>query len=132
MHNMRSPATYGRGLPLPDLLPPVTPTGVYCVVTPIDARGRLADGSPVRVTGWQPGQPVAVTHRVHAECRVIDVRAGGPYAITRQGHVRIPAPIRHLCGIATGARLLVIATPERGLTLYPMSALADLNRRERR
>jgi hypothetical protein len=113
-----------RGLPLPALLPPVAPCALYCAVTPIDARGRLADASPVRVAGWVARQPVTISATPE---RVIVISADGPNAITQQGHIRIPAPIRRLCTIAARSRLLVTVIPDSGLIVaYPMWVVADI------
>lgn len=59
------------GLPLPVL--PALPnrstlsalSAFYCAVTPLDARGRLADSSPVRIAGLSPGQPITITTNLH-------------------------------------------------------------------
>jgi hypothetical protein len=113
-------------LPLVALQPLTVPTLLYCVVTPIDARSRLADGSPARVLGWAPGHPISITAIPQDGGQIIGVRTGGPNAVTRQGHLRIPAYVRHLCRITTGDRLLVAATPGHGLTVYTMDLLSQI------
>lgn len=114
-------AHVGAGLPLPRLRPPVARPALYCVVTPMDDRGRLADRSIVRAAGWPPGQPVTITAIGH---RVMTVHAGGPYRITVHGHLRLPARARYTFHLSPGDRLLVTATttPAR-LTVYPMATL---------
>jgi bifunctional DNA-binding transcriptional regulator/antitoxin component of YhaV-PrlF toxin-antitoxin module len=102
------PCPYGGGLPLPRLLPPVRRSDLFCAVTPMDDRGRLADRSPIRAADWAPGQPVTIS--VTHDHRLLIVRAGGPEAITRHGHLRLPARIRHALGLAAGDRLLVTIT----------------------
>jgi hypothetical protein len=113
-------------LPLVALQPLTVPTLLHCVVTPIDARGRLADSSPARILGWAPGHPISITVIPQDGGQIIDVRPGGPNAITRQGHLRIPAYVRRLCRITTGDRLLVAATPGHGLTVYTMDLLSEI------
>ena len=56
--------------------------------------------------------------------RLIYVRPDGSQTITRHGHLRLPAPVRHACGFSAGDRLLVtvMATPPV-LTVYPMAAV---------
>ena len=55
---------------------------------------------------------------------MVDADAGGAFAVTRQGHVRLPATIRHWCGLAAGDRLLLAADPALGrLVVYPPAAL---------
>jgi len=40
--------------------------------------------------------------------------------VTRDGHVRLPAEVRHRCGLATGDRVLMAADPRSGqLVIYP-------------
>ncbi|MCO1575213.1 hypothetical protein M8C13_05495 [Crossiella sp. SN42] len=46
---------------------------------------------------------------------VVILRPGTTTAVTRQGHLRLPAAIRRACHLATGARLLVAAYPDLGL-----------------
>jgi hypothetical protein len=113
-------------LPLVALQPLTAPILLHCVVTPIDARGRLADSSPARILGWPPGHPISIAAIPHDGRQIIRVRPGGPNAVTRQGHLRIPAYVRHLCLIATGDRLLVAAEPGHGLTVYTMNLLSEI------
>jgi hypothetical protein len=48
----------------------------------------------------------------------------GREAVTRQGHLRLPAPIRHLFRLAAGDRLLLTPCPDRGfLVVYPIAIL---------
>lgn len=115
-----------RKLPLVALQALTAPTLMHCVVTPVDARGRLADSSPARMLGWEPGRPISVVVIPHSGRQIIGVRPGGPNAVTRQGHIRIPAYVRHLCRIATGDRLLVAAASGHGLTVYTMDVLSEI------
>lgn len=115
------------GLPLPAFLPPVSPSELFCTVTPIDDRGRLADRSPICAAGWAPGQPVTIS--IANDHRLVLVRPDGPQTITRHGHLRLPAPVRHACGLSAGDRLLVTvtATPPL-LTVYPMAEVEAILR----
>jgi len=87
----------------------------YFVATTVDSRGRLADRAPVKALGWTPGMSVTIS--VDPTTAVIVVRRSGPSAITRQGHVRLPAPVRRRCYLSAGQRLLVVAVPEHDLLL---------------
>jgi hypothetical protein len=53
--------------------------------------------------------------------------AGGPNNITRDGHLRLPARIRHACKLSAGDRLLVIvtATPPM-VAVYPMATVETI------
>jgi len=111
-----------RGLPIARLFSPERDSSAYYVVTTIDGRGRLADRSPLRILQWRPGLPVAVS--VVAGAVVVVPQRGGREKITRQGHLRLPLPVRHACHFKAGDRLLMAACPDRGLLVaYPMSAL---------
>lgn len=109
-----------RGLPLAPLLSPVPHvSSLFCVVTPMDDRGRLADRSPIRAAGWSPGQPVTISiTRDH-----IAIVGDGPHAITDHGHIRLPSYVRHACRLVPGDRLLVAVPAPGVLAVYPMAAL---------
>ena len=93
-----------------------------------DDRGRLADRSPICAAGWAPGQPVTIS--IANDHRLVLVRPDGPQTITRHGHLRLPASVRHTCGLSAGDRLLVTvtATPPL-LTVYPMATVEAILRR---
>ncbi len=60
-----------------------------------------------------------MTQRVHV---VVEPPSG-----TMQGHLRLPAIIRHRCGLISGNQALLAANPARGLlVVYPSAALDDL------
>ena len=110
------------GLPVARLRPPTPASKARYVVTSIDAHGRLGDRSPVLLMGWQPGHPVAVTLATGAI--MVVSRPGAHAAVTRQGHLRLPASIRSACRLQPGDRLLVAAHPDAGLLVaYTTSAL---------
>jgi hypothetical protein len=88
------------GLPLAPLLPPMPAPSLYCALTPIDDRGRLADRSPIRALGWPPGQ--AITISVVQETVIVVSQPTGAESITRQGHLLLPARVRHICRLNAG------------------------------
>jgi hypothetical protein len=115
----------GAGLPLPPLSAPTPTPSLYYTVTPVDARGRLADRSPIRALGWRPGQPITIT--ITQQAVVVMSQTGGADSITRQGHLRLPARIRQVCRLAAGGRLLVAAAPTPGvLVAYTMALLESI------
>ena len=114
------------GLPLAPLPPPMPAPSLYCVLTPIDDRGRLADRSPIRAVGWSPGQPITISV-VQETVVVISPQPNGAESLTRQGHLRLPAPVRHICRLAAGDRLLVAAAPGPGVLMaYTMPLLESI------
>jgi hypothetical protein len=113
----------GGGLPLAALSVPTPVSSLYFTVTPVDARGRLADRSPIRALGWQPGQPITIT--VLQQAVVVTAQPGGADAVTQQGHLRLPARIRHIIHLNTGVRLLVAASPTSGLLVAYTAALLE-------
>jgi hypothetical protein len=88
----------------------------------VDDRGRLADRAVWRALGWTPGTRLQI--RLSGGLVVVVADPGGAFAVTRQGHVRLPATIRHWCGLAAVDRLLLAAEPALGrLVVYPPAAL---------
>lgn len=125
------------GLPLASLLTYAPDSHARYVVTAVDARGRLADASPVRALGWPPGTPVVlhvVQGAVVVVTRAVTHNAGpgrqeGPrrerHMITRQGHLRLPAHVRHGCRLDPGARLLVAAHPDSAVLVAFTTRVLD-------
>ncbi|GAA2778985.1 hypothetical protein GCM10010452_03180 [Crossiella cryophila] len=51
----------------------------------------------------------------------------GPHTLNRQGRLRLPASIRHQCGLATGDRLLAVALPGHDfLAIYTPTAVGSM------
>jgi hypothetical protein len=115
----------GHGLPVTPLLTYPPETSSHYVVTAVDARGRLADASPVRKLAWAPGTPVTL-HVVRGQVVVATrSRTAGRHAITRQGHLRLPAAVRHACRLRVGARVLVAAHPGPGVLVVFTTRVLD-------
>ncbi|GAA2522893.1 hypothetical protein [Pilimelia columellifera] len=111
---------------LPLLTPTTqTPQLVEHVSTVMNDRGRLADRSPLRVLGWAPDARITIT--AMADAGILLVTAGGLEAISRQGHLRLPAATRHLCRLRAGDRLLMAAHHQAALlTIYTPRAVAAM------
>ncbi|GAA2369571.1 hypothetical protein GCM10010170_070050 [Dactylosporangium salmoneum] len=115
------------GLPMPALRPPRAVEEVYCVATTVDARGRLADGSPARVLGWSPGQLLTIV--VTAGVVQLATAQDSALALTKQGYLRLPSEIRHAIGLVQGDRVLAVARPALDtVMIYSMPVLAELLR----
>lgn len=113
------------GLPLALLLPPMPAPSLYCALTPIDDRGRLADRSPIRAIGWPPGQPIAIS--IVQKTVVVISQPNGTESITRQGNLRLPARVRRICHLTPGDRLLIAAAPgPEILVAYTMPSLESI------
>lgn len=113
-----------RPLPLPPVPPPRTTTAVHGLAA-VDRRGRIADRTVLHALGWQPGTRLAIreTHRL----LLIQADAHGVFSVTNQGHLRLPASIRHHCSLVPGDRVLLAAAPDRGLlVVHPPAALDDM------
>jgi hypothetical protein len=116
------PAGFGGGLPVPALTAPVAQPTTYYTVTTVDARGRLADASPLRVLGWAPGRRLKVTMLPGALIAIAG--PDGTLSVTRQGRLRLPADLRHALRVAGGDRVLVAADSDRGvLAVYTMATV---------
>lgn len=111
-------------LPLPTLTPARTATTVYGLST-VDDRGRIADRVVMRVLGWSAGLHLDIREAGGVLTALTDPQ--GRFRVTGQGYLRVPASLRHRCGLAPGDRVLLAAEPEGSqLTLYPPAALDTL------
>ena len=119
-----------RTLPLPTLAA-VRDRHTRYGMTAMDDRGRIADRIIVAALGWTPDSTLAAEP---SDCGVILVRpaVGGGLRPSAAGHLRLPAAIRHRCGLVTGDRLLLAADPSTAeLTIYPPAVLDELITRHR-
>ena len=108
-------------LPLPDLPLQRTSAVVYGA-SAVDDRGRVADRVVLRTLGWAAGHRLDIRES-DGTLTVVPDPAGGDQ-VTGQGHLRIPAALRHRCALRTGDRVLLAADPHRSrLTIYPPAAL---------
>ncbi|WP_344616874.1 hypothetical protein [Dactylosporangium salmoneum] len=97
------------------------------MATTVDARGRLADGSPARVLGWSPGQLLTIV--VTAGVVQLATAQDSALALTKQGYLRLPSEIRHAIGLVQGDRVLAVARPALDtVMIYSMPVLAELLR----
>jgi hypothetical protein len=113
-----------RPLPLPPVPTRATSATVYGVAV-MDCHGRLAERAVLRALDWSPGQPVAL-HVVDGSIQVMHDPTG-TVAIGRDGNLRLPIGLRRRCGLATGDRLLLVATPPSGLMhLHPPATIDAL------
>jgi hypothetical protein len=116
------PSQPDRGLPVPALRLPARQTSAHYTVTTVDARGRLADASPLRILQWAPRLPISLTLIFGA--LVAAAQPGGLDTVTSQGHLRLPADLRHALRLDPGDRVLVAAHADRGLLIaYTMPVL---------
>jgi hypothetical protein len=97
---------------------------VYGLAT-LDDRGRLADRAVVRALGWPARQRLAV--RETAGLFLLSAATEGALEVTGQGHLRLPALLRHRYGLHAGDSLFLAAdTRARRLVIYPPAALDAL------
>ncbi|MEU5261991.1 AbrB/MazE/SpoVT family DNA-binding domain-containing protein [Amycolatopsis sp. NPDC021455] len=91
----------------------------------VDCRGRVADHAIIAVLGWRPGARLDI--RESRGLLVIRPDARGVFSVTKQGHLRLPAAVRHCCGLVAGDRVLLAADPARDvLIVHPPAVLDDL------
>lgn len=75
--------------------------------------------------GWESGRQLEV--RAVRAMATIRAAANGTACVTSQGHLRLPAAVRHLCGLAPGDRVLLVADPEKQIVrVFPPSTLDKL------
>jgi hypothetical protein len=108
-------------LPLPSLISGRTSSLVYGLAA-LDDRGRVADRVVMRALSWSAGQRLTIQET--GGVLTVHTDPNGDYQVTGQGHLRLPAPLRHRCRLAAGDRVLLAANPVRSrLTVYPPAAL---------
>jgi hypothetical protein len=116
-------APHTPGLPVARLMAAGRISSVCYSLTKIDDRGRLADRSLIRALQWEPGHPIEVTVVPEAVVLVVS-RGDGRRAINGQGHLRLPASVRHSCGLEPGDRVLLAGYRDRQIVVaYTMAAL---------
>lgn len=112
-------------LPLAALRARRTSSAVYGLAA-LDCHGRVADRLITQALGWSAGLRL---HMRETATGALTAAADpeGAYRITSHGHVRIPAPLRHRCGLRAGDRVLLAADPEQSqLVIYPPAILDAL------
>jgi hypothetical protein len=88
----------------------------------LDCHGRIADRTLLQVLGWPAGHRLTV--RAADGRLTVTPDPDGGASVTGQGHLRIPAALRHRCALSTRDRVLLAADPQRShLTIYPPAAL---------
>ncbi|MFD1045704.1 AbrB/MazE/SpoVT family DNA-binding domain-containing protein [Kibdelosporangium lantanae] len=118
------PSMACRTLPLAPVPTPRSHTIVYGIAT-IDPSGRVADRHILNVLRWASGTRLDI----HEDRGVVVLQADprGVFGISGQGHLRLPAAVRHRCALNTGDRVLLAAWPEQGtLFLHPPTHLDDV------
>jgi hypothetical protein len=118
------PQTGRRTLPLPVVPTPRSSSVVYGLAA-VDCRGRVADHAIIAALSWLPGTRLDI----HESRGLLLVRpdAHGVFSVTNQGHLRLPAAVRHCCGLLPGDRVLLAADPARDvLIVHPPAVLDDL------
>ena len=91
--------------------------------TTIDGRGRLGDRSLLRLLNWPPGtllKPTVLDDQV-----IVLSRSPGTATVTKLGHVRLPAAIRHRCQLRAGDGLLLTTSAARDLLVVCTTSALD-------
>ena len=128
--NSRASSTVARVLPLARLAPgDRQATAVYGLAT-VDDRGRIADRTVIASMGWSAGARLSISEDAGLVILTADPR--GVFALTRQGHIRLPVGVRRWCALAAGDRVLLVAEPDRDtVVVYPPAALDAMVRQFR-
>ncbi|SCL19879.1 hypothetical protein GA0074692_0726 [Micromonospora pallida] len=108
-------------LPLARLAARRAASTVYGLAT-LDSRGRVADRTAMGALGWAPGRRLDI--REHAGLIIVAADQQGVFAVTKEGHLRLPAVVRQWCGLAAGDRVFLVAEPDASrLVVHPPAAL---------
>jgi hypothetical protein len=108
-------------MPVIPLVPARHRAWTYAVAA-VDDRGRVAARPLLQILGCSPGMTVTV--REQAGLLVAAADPAGASAVSPQGYLRLPAPVRHRHGLTPGSRVLLVADPDaRRLVIHPPAAL---------
>jgi hypothetical protein len=97
-------------------------SAVYGVST-LDASGRLADRVIMRALACTSDARLDI--RDSKGLTVIAADDGGVFRVTQQGHLHLPAAVRHWCRLGPGDRVLLAAYPASGLLVVHSPAVFD-------
>jgi hypothetical protein len=87
----------------------------------IDCNGRVAEASVTRALGKR------LDIREDDGLAVVEANRRGVFGMTGQGCLRLPAAVRHWCGLVPGDRVLLVAESARGrLVVYPPAVLDEM------
>lgn len=114
---------YVGNLPMPALMINSTNAEQFEYrLTTTCCHGQLCDRTPVKLLDWRADQPIALAVKDGAVVGFDD--SHGDFRIGPRGHLRLPAAIRHQCGIIPGQKLLVAMSAEhRIVIIYPIVAI---------
>ncbi|WP_433205354.1 hypothetical protein ACQP00_37660 [Dactylosporangium sp. CS-047395] len=73
----------------------------------IDNNGRLSDRALVQRLGWVPGTRLHMSER--SGSLLVVPHSQGVFTISSQGHVVLPAAVRHTCRLQIHDRVLLVA-----------------------
>ncbi|MEV0326976.1 AbrB/MazE/SpoVT family DNA-binding domain-containing protein [Micromonospora echinospora] len=91
----------------------------------VDSSGRIRDRAIIGALGWEPGARLDI--RYGAGAIVVRRDSQGVFTVTGQGHLVLPASVRHWCGLGAGERVLLTAGPAANLlVVYPPSVLDEM------
>jgi hypothetical protein len=118
------PVVARRTLPVAVVPTRRSDTIVYGMAT-LDSRGRVADHHILTSLNWPSGTRLDI-HEVQGVL-VISATPTGVFTINKQGHLHLPAAVRHRCGLSTGDRILLVAYREIDtLVIHPPASLDAL------
>ncbi|MFK3985665.1 hypothetical protein ACI2K4_35550 [Micromonospora sp. NPDC050397] len=88
----------------------------------VDDRGKVWAQYVLGRLGWEPATLLSLTEQ--SGLLVVRADEGGRYGLTSTGHLRIPSTLRHWCGLEAGARVLLVADPDRErLVIHPPASI---------
>jgi hypothetical protein len=94
---------------------------VYGLAT-IDCNGRVAETAVINALGWVPGTRLDI--RENSGLVLVTASRHGVFSLAGQGYLRLPATVRHWCGLVPGDWVLLAADPADGLlVVHPPTAL---------
>jgi hypothetical protein len=110
-----TPGTARRVLPVARLVSSRARSTVYGLAT-VDCNGRVAETAVINALGWVPGTRLDI--RESGGLVLVTASRQGVFSMTGQGYLRLPATVRHWCGLVPGDRVMLAADPADGCWWY--------------
>jgi hypothetical protein len=118
----------------------LSPVGLLVSTSRMDSSGRVHERIMLRELGWEPGTRLemdalhgmiviaAAFTSDHADDLAGHAAGQGVgHVVDHRGAIKLPAPLRRLCGIGQGPPLvLAAAVPDQVMVVHPSATVARL------
>lgn len=113
-------------LPMGSLLALPRDNSLIHRIAAIDSRGRISDQTIIQALEWAPKTTISIEIS-SSKVAVVRPNRSGVHALSKQGYLLLPAPMRRRMGLRARDRVfLVAAVHHKVLVLHNLSALDEM------